>query len=588
MKLNKVLCVFLMLAVVFSLASCNIISNIFGGNTPDEVVEYKVNFDTDGGSEVPAQLIEQGKTIAAPENPTKDGYDFIGWFYGEAEWDFSTPVNENMVLVAHWEETPAPCQHVDKDDDNKCDNCGEDFSDGDEAPVITIFTITYMDGDKKLNLKPNAYQPTSSGLVLPVAPAKNHYEFIGWFSDAALTIPATSIDVTAKVNLVFYAGYAPVSYRIDYQLDGGVNAESNTSVYNVESLPITLEAPTKEGFDFMGWYTDANCTEPITGITTSNIGNLTVYAKWEKERIPYTVTYLDKDGNELGSDVYYESNSDQPLRDGIELEGFVFFGWIDAETSAPYSCIPAGTAENLVLKANMKSNVSVRVLTYYINGEVYSSINFVIEDGVAELLAPSKAGYEFDGWYDNAECEGDKITSVLPGAEADVALYAKQTVITYTVKYFDGETELELAPSEYQISDSEIALPAVPAKDGYTIKGWYDAEGNKYTSIAANTVGDITLYATYEPKVYYITYYLNGGENNELNVTEYTYGSLPTLYNPLNRDGYTFEGWYTNANFTGYAVEDLSDCANCDVTLYAKWNYAAENGGSNFTPEAPF
>ena len=588
MKLSKVLCVFLMLAVVFSLASCGLISKLpfFGGDDKNEKIT--VTFDSNGGSEVASQVIEKGGTFLAPEEPTKDGYTFVGWFLGEEKWSFGTTTDKDITLVAQWEKLPDPCEHVDKNDDNKCDKCGESFSDGTDVVAPTVYKITYMDGSQKLNLLPNSYTVESTGLVLPAAPDKEHYEFIGWFSDSALTVPATSIDVNLKSDLTFYAGYNPVSYRIDYQLDGGINAETNPANYTVLTLPVTFEAPAKDGFDFKGWYTDANCTAPITEVTLDNIGNLTVYAKWEKTLIPYTVTYLDHEGNELGADIFYESESDQPLRAAYELEGYIFLGWIDADTMTVYTSIPAGTAKNLVLTANMKSNVSVRTLTYYINGEVYTSVYFIIADGVSELLAPNKAGYEFDGWYENEACEGEKVTAIAPETDADISLYAKQTAINYTVKYLDGETELALEPIEYQISNEEIALPAVPEKEGYIIKGWYDAEGNKYTSIAANTTGDLVLYASYEPKTYYITYYLNGGENNAENASEYTHDNFPTLYDPISRDGYIFKGWYTNANCTGYAVDSIADCANRDVTLYAKWEPTSESGGSNLTPEVPF
>ena len=581
MKLKRIFHLFLMFAVVFSLASCGFLNNLTGNK--NEATEYPVEFNSDGGTAVESQTVADGGLVTKPADPTKDGFTFLGWFLGDNEYNFDTPVTDNLVLVAHWSQSAPACTHVDKNDDGMCDLCSADFDDGKER-----YTISYKDGNTTLRLIPNTYSADSKDLQLPAAPEKAHYDFVGWYTDADFTNKAESIDVTAGCNLVFYAKYNAVSYKINYVLDGGVNAEANPDTYTMDDLSLELAAPSKDGYNFLGWYLDANCTEQVTSLSKDLIGDISVYAKWEVKPTEFKVTYLDNEGNELGTDVYYESNSDQPLRAGLELDGYVFLGWIDADTMTTYSCIPAGMTENLVLTANMKSNVSVRTLTYYINGELYSSVYFVVDDGVAELLAPSKAGYEFDGWYDNAECEGDKINAILPGAESDIALYANQTVITYTVKYFDGETELELAPSEYQISDADITLPAVPEKFGYTIKGWYDADGNKYTSIAANTIGDLTLYASYEPKVYYITYYLNGGENNENNVSEYTYGDLPTLYDPMSRDGYIFKGWYTNANGSGYAIDDLSDCANCNVTLYAMWEPTAESGGSNLTPEAPF
>lgn len=573
MKTNKFLCLILMLAVVLTLASCDLL--------PFSKKEYKVAFDTDGGSVVDAQTVTEGKTIAAPEDPTKEGYTFIGWFHGDSEWDFDTPVNEDIVLKAKWQKTVV-CSHVDRDDDGKCDDCGSDFSDGNET-----YTITYKDGSKTLSLSPKSYTKDSTGLSLPEAPAKAHYDFIGWYSDSALTSKVDSINVGSGRNLVFYAGYKAVPYRIEYQLDGGVNSEDNSAAYTVEDLPLTLADPTKDGYDFAGWYTDANCTTAFEGVSEDSIGNITLYAKWEKTRPSHSVTYNDHEGNLIATESFYESSDDQPIKEYTAPEGYTFLGWEDADGKL-YTSIPAGTSTDLVLTAKIKENAITHSITYYINGEIYAVIAFEEEIGIPELAPANKGGYEFDGWYASADCTGDKVTSVAPGTAEDVEVYGTHTVITYTVKYFDGDIELPFEPTEYQVSDTDIELPVIPAKDGLKIVGWHDVDGNKYTCIPAGSYGDLVLYAKYESAIFYITYHLDGGENSEDNVTEYNYDQIPTLYDPLARDGYKFGGWYTNASFTGKPVEDLSDLANQDVTLYAKWTPYSGDEGDNLTPDVPF
>ena len=68
---------------------------------------FNVMYDTDGGSEVPAQKVRYGEFITEPETPYKPGYTFDGW-YTEKEgdtvlWYFqSEKVTGDMTLTAHW------------------------------------------------------------------------------------------------------------------------------------------------------------------------------------------------------------------------------------------------------------------------------------------------------------------------------------------------------------------------------------------------------------------------------------------------------------------------------------------------------
>ena len=70
---------------------------------------FTVSFDTDGGNAIDAKKITEGKTVSAPANPVKTAeeydYTFLGWYVGEAEWDFNTPITEDVTVVAKWKET---------------------------------------------------------------------------------------------------------------------------------------------------------------------------------------------------------------------------------------------------------------------------------------------------------------------------------------------------------------------------------------------------------------------------------------------------------------------------------------------------
>lgn len=65
-----------------------------------------VTFDSNGGSEVEAYVVAKGKTTTEPVAPTRDGYDFTGWYINGREFDFSKPINEDITIVAAWEKRP--------------------------------------------------------------------------------------------------------------------------------------------------------------------------------------------------------------------------------------------------------------------------------------------------------------------------------------------------------------------------------------------------------------------------------------------------------------------------------------------------
>lgn len=67
-------------------------------------VSYEVN-----GEIIKTENVEEGKTVIKPTDPTKDGYDFLGWFLGTEKFNFSTAIKENIKLEAKW---------ISKTDDN--------------------------------------------------------------------------------------------------------------------------------------------------------------------------------------------------------------------------------------------------------------------------------------------------------------------------------------------------------------------------------------------------------------------------------------------------------------------------------------
>ncbi len=87
---------------VYTLATREVTLPVGGG-----VLSYAVNFNSNGGTKVNAVNVRAGKTVARPEDPTKEGYTFAGW-YLDAElteaFDFETKIRKSVSLYAKWEE----------------------------------------------------------------------------------------------------------------------------------------------------------------------------------------------------------------------------------------------------------------------------------------------------------------------------------------------------------------------------------------------------------------------------------------------------------------------------------------------------
>ena len=556
MKLTKVLCLFLLLAVACSFTACDILAGLMGDNTPAEPTKFTVEFDSNGGSAVESQSVEKDQLATKPADPTKEGYEFLGWFLDGVEWDFAkNKVTKAITLIAEWEKIDDPV-----------------------PPAPTEYTITYMDGENVLSLTPDKYTSESTDLELPVAPAKDHYVFVGWYSDASFGTEVVEIDVNAGKNITLYAKYQLKSYKINYNLDGGVNAETNPAEYTIEDLPVTLADPTKEGYKFLGWYKEYNFVNEIEGVTLETAGNLDIYAKWERIPETYTITYLAPDGSVLALEpaTYQEgSTSDIALPDYDCGEDFDFLGWTNVDTNETgLHYIKAGSTGNITLQAVVDQNAFT--FTYYIDGVEYKNVKFKDADGVPTLLDPTKAGYNFSGWTHLGS--SIPVTSIPANGGKDVALYGTYTAIDYTITYVVDDVNVPLTPSTYQVSETAIALPELPAKAGYKALGWYNEAGDKVVEIKAGEIGDLVLTAKYEVLVYTVTF-VNGDVTTTVT---FEHGSIPTLENPANREGYLFKGWYDEA---GNLVSELT---NADITLTAKWvPYKTSDGSSTVTPEVP-
>ena len=65
---------------------------------------YTVTFNSNGGTVITSKKVKKGKTLNKPDTPIREGYEFIGWYYNGEEYSFDSKVEEDVTLIAHWEQ----------------------------------------------------------------------------------------------------------------------------------------------------------------------------------------------------------------------------------------------------------------------------------------------------------------------------------------------------------------------------------------------------------------------------------------------------------------------------------------------------
>ena len=236
---------------------------------PEGTVVYTVTFDTDGGSVVAAQTVEAGKTATVPNQPTKAGFDFVGWFAeGATEaFDFSTPITDNITLTAKWTETVVEPDEFTINPTETPVNGTVEFSVW-KAVAGTVVTVKVTpDEGYKLG---EIIVTTEDGKAVTVnADANGAYTF---------TMPAANVFV--EVTFVEDKGEEPpvTEYTITF-MDGDKLAGT---VKTVDGKVSELPVAGKEGYVFLGWF---DAQEGGNKITTETVftKDTTVYAQWAEE-----------------------------------------------------------------------------------------------------------------------------------------------------------------------------------------------------------------------------------------------------------------------------------------------------------------
>lgn len=291
-----------------------------------------------------------------------------------------------------------------------------------------------------------------------------------------------------------------------------------------------------------------------------------VFALWEAESIPagdyFVYFYVNKgDIKHIVKKVLSVTVSPDVLTTNEDK--------YNSETSDEYF-----TITETAISDNM--GVTECSITYNLNGGSFDSMQIIpdsyniLSSTDTVLPTPTKAGYNFGGWYTSPFYYYTEVTSIPAGSSQDYSLYAKWEIITYNITYeLNGGTISESYATTYTVKDS-ITLPT-PTKDGYDFIGW-DENATIFAEIPTGSTGNRQFTAAWAEQVYSITYNWNEGTMPESYVTKFS-GEVEVILPTPTRTGYSFDGWYASETFDSYQkVETIPVGFKQDLTLYAKWN----------------
>ena len=547
--------------------------------------------------------VKYGSTVKAPTSSNYDveGYTITGWYttrtYDEGtEWNFAEDtVTQNTVLYAKYE--------------------------------AKAFTITF---DANGGVGAQYTQSFAFGESKPLTAnqfTREGWSFVGWATekDSGEIVyedqQYTSFDSADSKDITLYAVWTQTKYTVNYiGADGSIIATKHP-VYGGTVTPLKTD-PVLDGAEFIGWYHDTDGDgrgdTPWQFATGKIYGDLNLYATFDVRMLNISYTAYDNgspredavvsvpynttvtvnpaggvygEGTNSATHVIVEDcNIGDPQR-----AGFDFLGWVyDADANSFTAQWEAKQYQVYYYKYNANGGPAYAyssaafgigdVITYNTDGGNYNNtigpntITVTADncDKLALTDEVSKEGYEFLGWYYNA----------------NGVFKAQWREVDYTV-FLKGNGGEVYGRDEYSFTvnyGQTYTLPT-PVREGYTFTGWYDSAGSRYDAEVEMEYawsGNMEFTAHWDQTVVNVTF-MDGGD--VIGREEYYYGAYvnePAAANVPVPEGMEIEGWYTDPEFTAETKWNFDTMTvTDDVTLYVKFegqNYDVTfhgNGGSN-------
>lgn len=286
--------------------------------------EIRVLFDANGGLfstglDLADIAMQSDGTVVFPENPTREGYEFAGWTYDRAGNDpfvAGTKLDKHVNLYAQWTKVQ-------------------------EASVLFYANGgLFPTGGDMMDVLPQS----DGTIVLAPEPTREGYEFAGWAYDADGKMP---LDPSIKIDkhTTLFAQWKQVEAEVfaaDFDANGGEFAggiaSMNVAAREDGTLPVP-PAPAREGYEFAGWYYDAEGTQAFD-FATKLEQDVKLYAKWI-EQTPAVDTHkvTFSDGIEATEDAVIEVEDGKASLVLAILSSQATSSSVGPSTRRPWSCM---------------------------------------------------------------------------------------------------------------------------------------------------------------------------------------------------------------------------------------------------------
>ena len=257
-----------------------------------------------------------------------------------------------------------------------------------------------------------------------------------------------------------------VTYHSNFGTDATYNDGTKTGT-NYTALDYSKTGlPTRDGYEFRGWYTDTACETPYTAKVLMT--GLHLYAKWVPTNSNVSYFYQNEQGTEtqFGDIDTYAFGTDVTVRTAHpEKEGYTFTGWTNIANIVTVDADGKFTMPAQDVRFDAQFSINQYHVTYKVDGKDYGNTEtYVFNSDVAIRPVPTKEGYTFSGWkIGTADAENFKMPA------HDVTIEGTFAINRYTVTY---KVDTEVVGTDVYDFNSDVVIRDVPTKEGYTFSGW--------------------------------------------------------------------------------------------------------------------
>jgi len=464
---------------------------------------YNITYDLNGSVLAPATNNPNNPDVYDANTnidllpPTREHYTFNGWF------DNQTKIEKLALQPLTWEYVYTQLLNHPDEIARYASTLGPKTLRA-EWTADTYPIKYYRDGEEIDNLTPNIHT-FGNETSLPASAPKAHYNFVGWYDNNEFNgnqISAISAGEyrNSGEHFTFYGKWTPENYDIYFKdlVKGQYVDVFSSQKYTYDAgTEITDKIPTKNHFEFVGWCNNPELTGncPMTiNISSTDYGNKTYYAKWRRTSCNdgYTQIGWNTDTNEPVCEantydiIYHFAN-------GVNLDTYTvdtpktlwsltatgigneFSGWCENENGCeqPIKCVWCATNPdpNWVGDKDLYPQFGVAEYTikYYDGTTLIKEDRYHYGDNVT-LVAEGKAGYEFDGWYNNVALNGVPVLEIASNEYGNKVFYGKWNKIVIPTEECSGRW-LHINNDKACLSSTKITNPSMAF--GFDDKTYY-------------------------------------------------------------------------------------------------------------------